>query len=368
MTLHCTSRSAALTAGLSLLLGCNPATDDTGRATATTTAEPTTAASTTDPSGAATTDPPTTAVPTTEPTTGVSASATGTTGAPDTTATADATTGSTGPASTTASTSDTDFVCDPNAVPDTLKFNYVKTVDIGLGDIQASYYNIEAQEMVFLAYHGAGKRVALDGTVLGDVEAPVEVSNLLDGATYDQVNKTALLVDQACNFAEVDPVTLAPISITKLDAKFGLSVCSGLAVGLDGHLWLTSTNTDEVVAITRDLTTEVARYKVDGFGLTNVDGISLIAGSENFLVLSTFDLKAAILTPGGGLIVPASTIGGAMPPLVGGDTPAIPDAVLTVCGNGHAWICEGLVQNKVGCYEYAPEGGGGDSCPCVIPG
>ena len=235
-----------------------------------------------------------------------------------------------GSTSAAPTTSDTGFVCDPNAVPDALQFNYVKTIDIGLGNIQASYYNIEAQEMVFLSYAGPGKRVALDGTILGDVKAPVEVTNILDGATYDPISKTALLVDQPCNFAEVDAVTLAPISLTTLDAKFGLSICSGLAVGLDGNLWVTSTNTEEVVVITRDLQTEVARYKVDVLGLTNVDGISLIAGSENFLVLSTFDLKAAILTPGGGLIVPASTIGGAMPPLVGGDTPAIPDAVLTL--------------------------------------
>ena len=293
--------------------------------------------------------------------------ATGSTTDAATGSTTDAATGSTTDATTGSTTSDTGFVCDPNAVPDALQFNYVKTIDIGLGNIQASYYNIEAQEMVFLSYAGPGKRVALDGTILGDVKAPVEVTNILDGATYDPISKTALLVDQPCNFAEVDAVTLAPISLTTLDAKFGLSICSGLAVGLDGNLWVTSTNTEEVVVITRDLQTEVARYKVDVLGLTNVDGISLIAGSENFLVLSTFDLKAAILSPKGDLVVPTATIGAA-PPLVGDDNPKIPDAVLTVCGNGHAWLCEGLQNQKVGCYEYAPEGGDSDSCPCVIPG
>lgn len=92
---------------------------------------------------------------------------------------------SSGPGSSSGSSSG-GFVCDPNAVPDVLQFNYVRTVDIG-SRIQASFYNIDAQEMVFLTYEGKGKRVALDGTILGDVTAPPEVSQVLDGATYDQV-------------------------------------------------------------------------------------------------------------------------------------------------------------------------------------
>ncbi|MDC0668664.1 hypothetical protein [Nannocystis radixulma] len=354
---------------LALVIPCSFACGDSGggaTASDTSTTTVTTATAPTSTTGdTATTDTPTSTGPTTgDATTTTTADSTTTTAEPPTTG---STTDATATTSTTTTTgeSETDAVCDPQAVPDTLQFDYVKTIDIGMANIQASYYNIAAQELVFLSYMGPGKRVALDGTVLGDVAAPPEVTQLLDGATYDQVHETALLVDQACNFAEVDPVTLAPLMTTTLDAKFNLSVCSGLAIGLDGHLYITSTNTEEVVVITRDLTTEIRRFKVDDDGLGNVDGISLIAGSENFLVLSTFDLKAAIFAPNGDVVVPASTIGGVAPPFVGGDTPEVPDASLTVCGNGHAWICEGL--QKVGCYEYAPQGGDSDSCPCVIP-
>lgn len=258
------------------------------------------------------------------------------------------------------------FVCVPEDVPDALAFTYAKTVDIGLGDVQASYYNIAAGELVFLSHQGKGKRVALDGTVLGDVTAPPQVTQVLDGATYDQVNQTALLVDQACNFAEVDALTMDVILLDKIDvAKFEINVCGGVALGLDGHLYVASVLTDEVVVITRDLSTLVRRFKVDDDGLGNIDGISLIAGSENFLVLSTFDLMAGIFDPLGNPIVTGTKIGSG-PPLVGGDNPKIPDASLTVCANGHVWVCEGLANQKTGCYVYTPEVES-DSCPCVLP-
>ncbi|MEZ4452262.1 MAG: hypothetical protein R3B09_22540 [Nannocystaceae bacterium] len=195
-------------------------------------------------------------------------------------------------------------------VADNTAFTYLKTVDIGLKDIQSSYYNIAAGELVFFSYQGPGKRVALDGTVLGDVAPPPEVTKILDGATYDQVNGTALLLDQTCNFAEVDPVTMDVVLLDKVDdVKFGIVTCGGLALGLDGHLYIASTQTDEIVVITRDLQTLVRRFKVDDDGLSNIDGVSLIAGSENFLLLSTFDLKAEIVDPLGNVVVPASTIG-----------------------------------------------------------
>ncbi|MEZ4452263.1 MAG: hypothetical protein R3B09_22545 [Nannocystaceae bacterium] len=46
--------------------------------------------------------------------------------------------------------------------------------------------------------------------------------------------------------------------------------------------------------------------------------------------------------------------------------PKIPDASLTVCVNGHVWVCEGLKEAKDGCYIYVPEVEA-DSCPCVLP-
>lgn len=318
----------------------------------------------TDPSTAGSTDP--------------SAGTMGTTDSPVTTSggstTAEEMSTSAGENSTTDTTSSTGgttgdsggVVCVPEDVPDTLSFTYAKTVDIGLGDVQASYYNIAAGELVFLSYQGQGRRVALDGTVLGDVTAPPQVTQVLDGATYDQVNQTALLIDQACNFAEVDALTMDVILLDTIDAaKFEINVCGGVALGLDGHLYVASVLTDEVVVITRDLTTLVRRFKVDDDGLGNVDGISLIAGSENFLVLSTFDLMAGIFDPLGNPIVTGTKIGSGAP-LVGGDDPKIPDASLTVCANGHVWVCEGLANQKTGCYVYTPEIES-DSCPCVLP-
>jgi hypothetical protein len=362
-----------------------PASGDTEGTTATSTqatmGSPTTStAGSTDPSTAGSTGPSTAG--STDP----SAGTMGSTDSPVTTSGGSTTsegmsTSSAGTASTSADESSTTgttsstggttgdsggVVCVPEDVPDALAFTYSKTVDIGLGDVQASYYNIAAGELVFLSYQGQGKRVALDGTVLGDVTAPPQVTQVLDGATYDQVNQTALLLDQACNFAEVDALTMDVILLGKIDeAKFAIDVCGGVALGLDGHLYVASVLTDEVVVITRDLTTLVRRFKVDDDGIGNVDGISLIAGSENFLVLSTFDLMAAIFDPLGNPIVTGTKIGSG-PPLVGADNPKIPDASLTVCANGHVWVCEGLANQKTGCYVYTPEVES-DTCPCVLP-
>ena len=50
-------------------------------------------------------------------------------------------------------------------------------------------------------------------------------------------------------------------------------------------------------------------------------------------------------------------------PLKGGAVPNS-DAILTVCGNGHAWVCEEYGSK---CHDYAPEDGDKDACACTIP-
>jgi len=74
--------------------------------------------------------------------------------------------------------------------------------------------------------------------------------------------------------------------------------------------------------------------------------------------------KAAIVTPAGGVIVAASDLGQAAPPMIGG-MPMLPDAVLTLCGNGHAWVCEAY---NATCFDYAPADGDKNACACLVPG
>ena len=76
----------------------------------------------------------------------------GTTTPGDTTS---ATTGTTG--GTTGSSG-----CDVADVPDTLAFTYSKSIDLApLDTIQASFYNQDAQEIVFFSYFGQGRRYSL---------------------------------------------------------------------------------------------------------------------------------------------------------------------------------------------------------------
>ena len=255
--------------------------------------------------------------------------------------------------------------CEIDDVEDTLGFVYVRTIDlVDIGTIQASFYNIEAEEIVFLSFGGAGRRYTIDGVALGDVQAPPEASSALDGASYDSAKEVALLLTQGCLLVEVDPVTLQTISSIQLDtAKLGLQICAGLAVGVDGKLYVNSYATSEMVRLSRDGQDELGRIDLGALDLGWPDGVSLIAGSENFLVLSTKKQQAAILTPEGVLVVPPSSVGKALPPFKGGQI-INSDACLTVCGNGHAWLCD---EYGTQCHEYAPEDGDKNACTCTIP-
>lgn len=273
----------------------------------------------------------------------------------------------TGEMTTEGSTSSStgDDMCFVADVEDTLGFTYSKSIDLAdINTIQASYYNLDASEIVFLSFTGQGRRFTIDGAPLGDVQAPPEALPQLDGATYDQVNKVALLITQGCKVVEADPVTLATMKVIDLDAaEFMIGVCAGVAIGVDGNMYVISWQTREMVTLTRDGQTLLDRVDLLALDLDRPDGISLIAGSENFLVLSSTKQQAAILSAGGEIIVPPGAVGEDVPPLMGGMVPNS-DAILTVCGNGHAWVCD---EYGTKCHDYVPDDGDKDACACTIP-
>lgn len=255
--------------------------------------------------------------------------------------------------------------CEIADVEDTLAFTYSKSIDIApIGTIQASFYNQDAKEIVFFSFFGQGRRYTLDGTPIGDVMAPPEALPSLDGATFDQVNRTGLLLTQGCKIVEVDPVTMATIATIQLDTvRYGLNVCAGLAIGVDGHMYVNSYFTDKILVVTRDGQTEIASIDLVPLGLPSPDGISLIAGSPNFLVLSTAGIRSAILSPEAEVLVGPNVTGQDQPPMIGGAI-TNPDAILTVCGNGHAWLCD---EYGTKCHDYVPMDGDKDACACTIP-
>jgi len=279
----------------------------------------------------------------------------GTTTPGDTTS---ATTGTTG--GTTGSSG-----CDVADVPDTLAFTYSKSIDLApLDTIQASFYNQDAQEIVFFSYFGQGRRYSLEGQPLGDVMAPPEALPSLDGASFDQIKRVGMLINQNCAVVDVNPVTMQTLAVIQLDkAKLGLDTCAGVAIGVDGSMYVTSYFTDEIVVMTRDGQTELGRIDLAAAALPRPDGISLIAGSDNFLVLSTTMIQSGILSPQGNVVVGPAPTGQDMPPLIGGNI-TNPDAVLTVCGNGHAWLCD---EYGTQCHDYVPMDGDKDACACTIP-
>jgi hypothetical protein len=272
---------------------------------------------------------------------------------------------STGDESSTGESGTGEAACLIADVEDTLGFVYKRSIN--LVDIQliaASYYNIDAAELVFFGDDGHGRRFTIDGEPLGDVMAPPQALPALDGGGYDPVNKVAMLITQQCQLVEADPVTMAVSKVTLLPLdKFKIGLCSGVAIGLDGDLYIISWKTHEMVRLTRDAQNVIARVDLLALGLTGPESISLIAGSENFMVLSLTDQKAAILAHDGTVVVPAGPIGKNVPPLKGGMVP-YQDALVAVCSNGHVWACDNY---NTKCHEFAPMGGDKEACACMIP-
>ena len=249
--------------------------------------------------------------------------------------------------------------CDPIAVPDTTEFVFSKAIEIGVSTLQAGYYDNNRQEVTVLSFYGKGKRLDVDGNILGDVEAPAEALPRLDGAAYDTLADVGLLINQDCVLVEVDPETMAAVKVTQLG--FQMSICAGLAIDATRNLYIASYGTKELVVLDRDATEVILRTTIAG--MPNLDGIAEIAGSDNFLVNDTVTLTAAIIDPKGGVLVPSGAVGSA-PPLTGGGPVPQPDSMLTICLNGHTWVCDAYGTK---CSDFAPSDGDKEACGCLIP-
>ncbi len=244
-------------------------------------------------------------------------------------------------------------------VPDTTEFVFAKAIEIGVSTLQAGYYDNNRQEVTVLSFYGQGKRLDVDGNILGDVAAPAEALPKLDGAAYDTLADVGLLINQACVLVEVDTETMAALKVTQLG--FDMSICAGLAIDAERSLYIASYGTKELVVIDRDATKVILRTAIAG--MPNLDGIAEIAGSDNFLVNDTVTLTAAIVDPKGAVLVPSGKVGTA-PPLTGGGPVPQPDSMLTICLNGHTWVCDAYGTK---CSDFAPSDGDKEACGCLIP-
>jgi hypothetical protein len=225
--------------------------------------------------------------------------------------------------------------------------------------LQAGYYDNNRQEVTVFSFFGQGKRLDVDGNILGDVQAPPEALPKLDGAAYDTVADVGLLINQDCVLVEVDPETMGALKVTQLG--FGMSICAGLAIDAQRNLYIASYGTKELVVLDRDGAKEILRKSV--VGMPNIDGIAEIAGSDNFLINDTVTLTAAIVDPSGQILVPGGAVGSA-PPLTGGGPVPQPDSMLTICLNGHTWVCDAYGTK---CSDFAPSDGDKEACGCLIP-
>ena len=238
------------------------------------------------------------------------------------------------------------------------ELHYVRTIAAPVAELQASFYNPAADEVVVLSHRGEGARMRRDGAVLGEVSAPIVVASSLDGAVYDPRRGVALLVDQACIGAEVDPVTFAMRSVGRLAGNSRFATHCG-AVGLAGDdgLQVVDTVRRERVLLSADAATQLRRISLE---LGVVDGLAWIPATDEWLVIDGLG-RAAIVDAADRVLVPPGPIGGA-PPLLGGGPLATPDATHVVCRTGEVWVCEGAGDR---CNVYAPPGPPLDTCACL---
>lgn len=252
--------------------------------------------------------------------------------------------------------------CDPN-LPETTSFTFAKTIEIGVGTLQAGYYDGRRDEITVLSYFGEGRVLDTEGNILREVAAPLEALPALDGAAYDAARDLALLIRQACVLVEVDPETMMALSTRSLGGDHGISICAGLAIGPHGNLYIASYGTNELVVLSPGDYTEVLRRDMATEGFHGMDGIAEIAGSESFLVNSTTSDRAMIIDLAGNEVVPPAAFGQA--PLVGGGPYGSLDSMLTICHNGHTWLCD---EYGTTCSDFAPSDGDKEACACLVAG
>ncbi len=253
--------------------------------------------------------------------------------------------------------------CDPDLIPDTTAFSFVKTIELGIDTLQAGFYDSTRDRVVVFSFFGEGRVLDIEGNIVDQVQAPAEALPSLDGGAYDLAGDLALLINQNCDLVEVDPETFATKAVIPLGLAHGMSVCAGLAIDPMANLYIASFGTDELVVLDRSGQVEQLRVDMLGIGMPGFDGIAEIAGSDNFLINSTTNLTAAIIAADGTLVAGPGLVGDL--PIMGGGAVGQPDSMLTICTNGHTWVCDAY---ETSCSDFAPSDGDKMACGCLIVG
>ena len=253
--------------------------------------------------------------------------------------------------------------CDPDMIPDTIGFSFVKTIELGIDTLQAGFYDSTRDHVVVFSFFGEGRVLDIDGNIIDQIQAPAEALPKLDGGAYDLASDLGLLINQDCDLIEVNPETFATVAVTPLGLAHNMSVCAGLAIDPMSNLYIASHGTDELVVLDRSGQVEQFRVDMLGIGMPGFDGIAEIAGSENFLINSTTNLTAAIIAADGSLVAGPGPVGEM--PIMGGGAVGQPDSMLTICTNGHTWVCDAY---ETSCSDFAPSDGDKMACGCLVVG
>ncbi|GAB4207485.1 MAG: hypothetical protein OHK0013_25150 [Sandaracinaceae bacterium] len=235
---------------------------------------------------------------------------------------------------------------------------------------QASFYNPVRDELVVIAFEGDSAQIYNAGGDLVRAASPLPspLGMSVDGAAYDGVAATALVVRHSCEVIELDPVTLSVSSRRMLTGSGSVpapTLCAGIDVGSDGNVYVADYNSARVVVYPRTGTTPIRAFSI---AVPLPDNLARLPGTNRLMVANNSEGSFAIYDEAGTRLDGPSPIGTGI--ILGTHTRANSagsDGLTFVGTTGRLWFCDHN-EPVVSCYLQTRGCASDAECPLPFIG
>jgi MYXO-CTERM domain-containing protein len=235
---------------------------------------------------------------------------------------------------------------------------------------QASFYNPVRDELVVIAFEGDSAQIydANGDLVRAASPLPSPLGMSVDGAAYDGVAATALVVRHNCEVIELDPVTLAVVTRRSLTGSASVplpTLCAGIDVGSDGNLYVADYNSARVLVYPR---TGTEPFRAFPIAVALPDNLARLPGTNRMMVANNAGGVFAIYDESGALLDGPSPLGTGI--LLGTHTrsnSAGSDGLTFVGTTGRLWFCDHNAPVE-SCYLHTRGCASDAECPLPFIG
>jgi cysteine-rich repeat protein len=235
---------------------------------------------------------------------------------------------------------------------------------------QASFYNPVRDELVVIAFEGDSAQIYNSNGDLVRAASllPTPLGMSVDGAAYDGVAATALVVRHNCEVIELDPVTLGVITRRSLTGSGTVpppTLCAGIDVGSDGNLYVADYNSARVLVYPRTGTTPLRAFSI---AVALPDNLARLPGTNRLMVANNSGGLFAIYDEAGTLLDGPSPIGTGI--ILGTHTrsnTAGSDGLTFVGTTGRLWFCDHNAPVE-SCYLHTRGCASDAECPLPFIG